>query len=1687
MSFIKKLLRKNAPPAQPEPIEKKVAEGPTPPDLTSHQAPKPQALQSPQSNPKTPPPTVLPQAVKPVRATPVETLQPSPEATPQKISGQAWETVYVFISSTFNDMHAERDTLVKNVFPELREWCEARRLHLVDIDLRWGVTEQDATENKRVVQVCLDRIDQCRPFFLCFLGQRRGWVPAPDDVGEDTLVRFPALSKHLGTCSVTELEILHALIEPLGTGPGQSPVQHAFLFLRQPDSLAQLPVEPAQLCETYTNAGIADPNLKRQADEQLNRWREQLLPSAAQQSLHRYRGDWDEGATTPELAYPLSSPSNRPEIRQRWRRQWQAAGIPVTGDSLVGEPDLLTSAEAFNQRLTRGRLGNFQCEGRTLKEVILQDLQQAISRQYPEHLQMAPDTSLQHELDEQEQYFQAASAGFIARGDDFQALNAYLENGKGKPYLLAAPAGAGKSTLLASWINSLRQSGKEGGWRIFYRFIGASQQSSNVQALLSSLVQEATAGAPKRSGETTQPLENLLLDPARLRETWMKVFAEAIYSTPCVLVLDGLDQLEQGLSDLDWIPPQLPDNIRLVASFQSGTGMADEYYRSLKEGGQVVLQRLPLFESKASRRQIVQQYLSQYLKELDTAQLEQIVNLPGSDNPLYLKIILSELRVFGVFNELTQKIASFGTTPQSAFLGMLQRMEGDAVNTALPPAQAAPILFAFLAHARHGLSETELVEVIGKEFSDQKPRYTPEQVRDAVRLLLRQTRPFLSRRDGRYDFYYQSFREAVLQRYVAAPPEPSTWTRRPAGSWHNALSAFFLAQPTWLDRQHRKPNQRKVHELAYQLAMSGQLIAFSSLLVDFEYVLAALYTAGQQGMIQGVMSDYQLASRLPLSSEQAQGLGLIGRAIDLSLKSLSQQPDLLAGQLLGRLGGLQNRFVDQLLDGAAWWNTQPWLRPRLAAMKTPNTALRNSLVVSSGQLVAFAAAEDGRRAITLSQDGNPQTYSLKAWDVVAGKRLWLRQLPLGSAWHSLAISADASMALCLGESGLLIFELGSGRYLRQVGGFFHAHGPLLVPQNGTAAILTRQEALVVDLVRGEVQRAFPLPVKTQVHAARLTTDGRRLIITCGQPRMAQGEDRRPFTLDDYQAANAHDTLLVIDLEGRTAQRQITDAALADDLALSPDGKWVILGNELGRVEVWNLEAGRLADKVQGLGSQQTLGAIQYLNFNPMGNLGPKRGRGKVVVTPDGKTLIAGFAPGYIKVYALSEEGRLTEAQSMYSLQPFTWLGVISNDFAVTASVPNSLEEWRLSDGKMVMRLLLDDPLHGVTSFSSATPRLLTGDQGNFLRLWEISVEAGTQAIQLNRNDLSQISSLSVGGGGKVLALERTMIIQLRDLDTFNSVGQIPSAPPPMAAMQFSGDGQSIFTVGIDGSLKRWTIEPAQCTTSVKINLASPQANSIVSMEASPDGKTIFCGDQGSNLYRFDLDGERQMVFPETGSFEPGLARRVRDNDLGMQRFLPWGKNAISLGDDGQILAAVSHNPLFDPKRPGQLVEARYCFELYEAETGQLRHRFNGKSLAEKADQERNIKILGLVALKRSHAVLLILAEKSYGAYSVKTGWEEEQVYLLRSFDLATHQLHTVVRRLRRILGVALSPDEHTALLILEGSVAEWIALNDGVTLDCYYGEQEFLCCTFTLDGGSVCLGDMGGGLTVLSLENMNLP
>ena len=123
--------------------------------------------------------------------------------------GAGWKTISIFISSTFRDMHAERDQLNRVVFPALEERLKGRRCRLEPIDLRVGV-ETDSTKTERecelqILKVCLAEIERNCPFLLVLLGDRYGWVP-----GEN---RIKAAASEAGfgpedeRTSVTALEI----------------------------------------------------------------------------------------------------------------------------------------------------------------------------------------------------------------------------------------------------------------------------------------------------------------------------------------------------------------------------------------------------------------------------------------------------------------------------------------------------------------------------------------------------------------------------------------------------------------------------------------------------------------------------------------------------------------------------------------------------------------------------------------------------------------------------------------------------------------------------------------------------------------------------------------------------------------------------------------------------------------------------------------------------------------------------------------------------------------------------------------------------------------------------------------------------------------------------------------------------------------------------------------------------------------------------------------------------------------------------------------------------------------------------------------------------------------------------------------------------------------------------------------
>ena len=92
----------------------------------------------------------------------------------------------IFVSSTFKDMHEERDILHYRVLPALNEYAKTTYGETLEFsDLRWGINTSELNDKEsslRVLSVCLDEVERCKPYMIVILGDRYGSIPDSGDV-----------------------------------------------------------------------------------------------------------------------------------------------------------------------------------------------------------------------------------------------------------------------------------------------------------------------------------------------------------------------------------------------------------------------------------------------------------------------------------------------------------------------------------------------------------------------------------------------------------------------------------------------------------------------------------------------------------------------------------------------------------------------------------------------------------------------------------------------------------------------------------------------------------------------------------------------------------------------------------------------------------------------------------------------------------------------------------------------------------------------------------------------------------------------------------------------------------------------------------------------------------------------------------------------------------------------------------------------------------------------------------------------------------------------------------------------------------------------------------------------------------------------------------------------------------------
>lgn len=197
-----------------------------------------------------------------------------------------WKTASLFVSSTFRDMQLERDHLVQDVIPRLRQELRKYRLHLAVIDLRWGVNTFEIPDASRkrleVVEVCLREVDRAGPYVIALLGDSYGWIPDLCDLQAGFNV--PDLARARGK-SLVELEMEFGIFSRKETWRG-------YCYLRKQSTSNGLPIS---IAETFCID--AEPPEAREAQTRLQRRVKDELPGDRVRTYeicwNRKTGEWD--------------------------------------------------------------------------------------------------------------------------------------------------------------------------------------------------------------------------------------------------------------------------------------------------------------------------------------------------------------------------------------------------------------------------------------------------------------------------------------------------------------------------------------------------------------------------------------------------------------------------------------------------------------------------------------------------------------------------------------------------------------------------------------------------------------------------------------------------------------------------------------------------------------------------------------------------------------------------------------------------------------------------------------------------------------------------------------------------------------------------------------------------------------------------------------------------------------------------------------------------------------------------------------------------------------------------------------------------------------------------------------------------------------------------------------------------
>ncbi|HVZ39313.1 MAG TPA: tetratricopeptide repeat protein [Candidatus Kapabacteria bacterium] len=366
--------------------------------------------------------------------------------------------------------------------------------------------------------------------------------------------------------------------------------------------------------------------------------------------------------------------------------------------------------------------------------------------------------------------------GYLERLDDFlnnQPGTAAAERDepeRNAGLVVSGESGAGKSALLAYWCERIRS--EHPHLFIVQHHVAAASAGNDGATVLRHIMAEIR----ERLG-VDDPLPT---DAAGIREAF-PLWLGHLQHENLVLVVDGLDQLDEASRDLSWLPEHIPPHVLLIVSTTDTEPLAALHARAWPELRMVQL-------TQKQRRDLITRYVREFGEARYGDWYARIGAGTAGGNPLYLRTQLERLNATASGADepaLLNRLLAAETLPE-LFDRVLEQLEGRH-----GVARMRTVLTLLWA-ARRGLARQEIAAIGLLDEGE-----TEE--------VLASLGCHLIGHEGLFRFHHDGFRRAVERRYLVERPGRIPEIRERIADW-------FASQP--IARRH-------VEEIPWQAMHAG--------------------------------------------------------------------------------------------------------------------------------------------------------------------------------------------------------------------------------------------------------------------------------------------------------------------------------------------------------------------------------------------------------------------------------------------------------------------------------------------------------------------------------------------------------------------------------------------------------------------------------------------------------------------------------------------------------------------------------------------------------------------------------------------------------------------------------------------------------------------------------------------------